>query len=389
MEVSTVSEQEIVNDSGIQSLSGFAYQIRVFVYYMTKMDSKSLIEFETIEDIAVNNTNVNTFLDKNSDSFRSVLKNISGYDAIQVKRTTIADSTKQKILFNWMILESINDNITNYILFTDDAYGNSDTLFDTTADVLYDTVIKSHKKADALISKVKTIYLDDFDGFSKLYMAIRNKYSFISEKDLDAKIMKAFTVLFHKEGVSDLIYALRIKELLQSIAGNIITTIDKKLPFVCTNKEFIKQVEEICMRIADGQYEPDYMSFRKAKRINLSDQCIATSREYRQLIACNLPEKRIEDHLVYQQYYENIKYRYLEDNKLGFVENIENTTYENFCSVKEAIAQSGDDIPINRLNKTKEKDNYYASKNQTRYGSCIHLTKDITDENLKISWEDE
>lgn len=384
-----MSEAEIINDSGIQSLSGFAYQIRVFVYYMAKMESKSQIEFETIEDIAINNTNIDTFFDKNSDCFRSVLKNTSGYNAIQVKRTAISDSTKQKILFNWLILESTNDNIMNYILFTDDSYGNTDTVFDTSSEILYETVIQSNKKADALISIVKKIYSGDFERFNKAYMTIKSKYTFVSEKDLDSAIMTTFKDLFHKEGVSDLIYSLRIKELLQSVTGNIIATIDKKLPYVCTYKEFIKLVEEICKSVTDGKYEPDYMAFKKVRKINLADQDIAKSREYRQLIACNLTDKRIEEHLVYQQYYENIKYRYLEDNKLSFVENIENTTYENFCCVKDDFEQGGNDCPINRLNKTKEKDNYYAPKNQTRYGSCIHLTKDITDEDLKISWEDE
>jgi len=46
--VLTLSEVETINDSGIQSLSGFAYQIRVFIYYMAQMENGASIEFETM-----------------------------------------------------------------------------------------------------------------------------------------------------------------------------------------------------------------------------------------------------------------------------------------------------------------------------------------------------
>ena len=39
--------------SGISSLSGFSYQIRVFVLYMLQMSEGETIEFETWDDVAV------------------------------------------------------------------------------------------------------------------------------------------------------------------------------------------------------------------------------------------------------------------------------------------------------------------------------------------------
>ncbi|MEM5643090.1 hypothetical protein AAHB52_20905 [Bacillus toyonensis] len=59
-------KQDKSNDeSGIKSLSGFAYQIRVFVYYMSKMiGSNQQIEFETLEDVVVNNTKVHVSMDE-------------------------------------------------------------------------------------------------------------------------------------------------------------------------------------------------------------------------------------------------------------------------------------------------------------------------------------
>lgn len=376
------------NDSGIQSLSGFAYQIRVFVYYMSKMTSKMQIEFETLEDVVVKNPNAN-ILDQNSIEFRSLLKQENGYDVIQVKRTSIDNDSRQKILYNWMLLEEKNINVSSYILFTDDSYKNPDIIFEITPDELFLIVTESKKKANSLVSKVKSTYGTDFDKFKIAYKKVKDNYSFISETNLDANIMNGFAIIFRREGVSDLIYALRIKELIQTITYEILSAIDKKSSYICTYKIMMQKAEDICDRIKDNYYEPDYTIFRKTNSINLADQIVANSREYKQLFSCNLSAKRIEEHLIYHQYYRSIRYRYLEDNKLNFVDNIEKTTYDNFCDVKEYLTENNTDTPYNRLDCTKNKQNYYAPKNQTRYGSCIHLTTDSIDNNSKISWEDE
>lgn len=47
---------------GINSLSGFAYQIRVFVLYMLTMEKDMQTEFETLEDVALNNLSPNTIV---------------------------------------------------------------------------------------------------------------------------------------------------------------------------------------------------------------------------------------------------------------------------------------------------------------------------------------
>lgn len=377
------------DDSGIKSLSGFAYQIRVFIYYMSKMSESSQIEFETLEDVVVNNTNINNFIDMKSDSFRSLYKNTNGYYAIQVKRTKISNSTKNKLLFNWLLLESKNTNIIKYILYTEDEYGNTGEIFDSSHEDLYKEVINSKKKSNALISKVKSVYENKTEEFKKAYEKIRNNYEFVPEKNLDKKILDGFATHFRRSVVSDLKYALRVKELIRDITGEIISAVDKRQSYVCNYKQMGQKIEYICECVKDDHYDPDYISFKKARRINLSDQSILQSREYLQLVKCTLPEKRIEEHLIYQQYYESIRYRLLEDNKLRLVENIETTTYDNFCSVKEELEIEEEDLPLKRLTKTKAMQNYYAPKNQTRYGSCIYLTKDDVEDDIKISWEDD
>ena len=43
----------IPDQSGINSLGGFAYQIRLFVYYMLSMEENMSIGFEIVDDISI------------------------------------------------------------------------------------------------------------------------------------------------------------------------------------------------------------------------------------------------------------------------------------------------------------------------------------------------
>lgn len=356
---------------------------------MSKMSLSSQIEFETLEDVVVNNTNINNFIDRKSDNFRSLYKSTNGYYAIQVKRTKISKSSRNKLLFNWLLLESKNINISKYILYTEAEYGNKGKIFDSSYEDLYKEVVNSEKKSNALISRVKSVYENKAEKFKEAYEKIRDNYEFISEKNLDSKILDGFAGHFRRNAVSDFTFALRIKELIRDITGEIIFAVDNRKSYVCSYNQMLQKIEYICDCVKDGHYDPDYISFKKARRINLSNQSILQSREYLQLVRCKLPEKRIEEHLIYQQYYESIRDRLLEDNKLKLVENIETTTYDNFCSVKEELEIDENDLPLKRLSKTKAMQNFYAPKNQTRYGSCIYLTKDDVEDDIKISWEDD
>ena len=42
-----------MNNSGIFSLSGFAYQIKVFIYYLSMLEDGYTIGYETYDDIAL------------------------------------------------------------------------------------------------------------------------------------------------------------------------------------------------------------------------------------------------------------------------------------------------------------------------------------------------
>lgn len=48
-----------------------------------------------------------------------------------------------------------------------------------------------------------------------------------------------------------------------------------------------------------------------------------------------------------------------------------------------------EDTPDNRLIETKLKSNSRAVDEQIRYGVCINLTSEDTDESIQISWKDD
>lgn len=120
----------IPDESGINSLGGFAYQIKVFVSYMLSMDEGMQAEFETVDDIAISKM-TSDIIDDNEDKFRNLIVSANGIKAIQVKRTSITEKVAKQVLFNWMLLEKSGKTITNYILFTDKSYKNIMVLLNT------------------------------------------------------------------------------------------------------------------------------------------------------------------------------------------------------------------------------------------------------------------
>lgn len=181
----------VQDNSGINSLSGFSFQIRAFVYYMFMLEEGMQIEFETIDDVNIKKIKANE-IDSHDEKFRSKIIGKGSNIAIQVKRTNLAESVVQKILLNWILLESSENVISKYILFTDNVYKNMDILFNKTAAEQFDLIIKSNKDSKAVITKVKKIYKDKFAEFEKIYNSIKEKYEFNSLEDINGKIEEGY-----------------------------------------------------------------------------------------------------------------------------------------------------------------------------------------------------
>ena len=373
--------------SGIYSLGGFAYQIKVFVKYMLLMEEGMQAGFETLDDVTVGKLSPET-IDDNEDKFCNVIASATEIQAIQVKRTTIDEETSKKILLNWILLEGGGKGVTKYILFTDSKYGNSDIIFDTSADDLYTEVVSTTKTNRATIGKIKSKYKNDKDGFLEIYNQIKEKYEFISVSDIDEEIDNECKLLFRKAGINLVTYYGRVRELLQHITYEIIQNVNRKMDYQIGFEEMMSCIEEICNRFTDEHRYPVYAEFKKINPIDISDLQVSASREYKQLVACKLPLKMIETHLQYGTYYQNVCFGYKELNKIDRIRDIEETTYNNFEMAKIMLQSEGKDLPLNRLDATKNRPNSHAESDQIKYGSGIYLTREEEDEH-KISWEDE
>lgn len=157
--------------SGINSLGGFAYQIKVFVLYMLSMDENMQAGFETVDDVSIKKITPET-VDDNEDKFKNLIVSSKGTKVIQVKRTAITEIVAKQVLYNWILLEGSNKGITDYILFTDGSYENNDIVFSVSAEELYLEVLNTKKTQKATIAKVKKKYEKDKQGFIDVYIMV-------------------------------------------------------------------------------------------------------------------------------------------------------------------------------------------------------------------------
>lgn len=380
-----------MNNSGIASLAGYAYQIKVFIYYLTTLQEDYTIDYETYDDIALKKSDKEKDKQENKlHTYNGLLNSPSGITALQVKHKHLSGEDYEKVLFNWILLENNSLNIEKYILCVDKKYQNIDDVFPDNLKPLYDKIIASKKTNAALIKKVKNIINGDYTLFCSLCDEIKNKYIFREISDIDAEISEGYKSIFNHGGVMDDIYQLRIKELVQKIEYEIFKSVTENNSYSCDYHKFKHIIEEINACIRDDFYlPPSFNDFKKASKLDITNTDIIKSREYLQLSKCSLPENLIKEHLIFEEYYNSYKLRNLENIKTNVIQDIENTTHYNFEMTKLILSTQGHDIPLNRLNETLSKDNSYTSNDQIRWGSAIHLTKADTEKNLLISWEDD
>lgn len=377
----------VTDKSGIYSLGGFAYQIKVFVCYALILEEDMQAGFETLEDVTIRKL-VPENIDENEDKFRSLFVSPSGISAIQVKRTAVDKSTAKQILLNWILLEGTKSDIVEYVLFTDQSYNNGDIIFNITVDELFAEVVATKLTTKSTIGKVKKIFKKNKEAFIEVYNKIRSKYKFIASVDIDREINDRCRLLFKRGGINPVVYQKRIDALLQHITFEIMKQINMKKSYLLSYNEMIACTEDICNRYTDTYIYPVYSEFKKLNKVDFKDLHLVNSREYKQLVACELPEKIIEMHMHYRDYYQNIRFGYIDTGKIERIRDIEETTFENYETVKFTLQKAGQDKPFRRLEETKSRPNSHAASDQIRYGSGIYLTRSEEEEN-QISWEDE
>ena len=381
--------QDNLDSSGIFSLSCFAFQIRVLAYFSSKLTPNEQIEFETIDDVAINKKNEHLSIDQNSTSFSNLVSRGSVYDSIQVKRTGITNSVKVKILYNWFITEIIHGSkIDKYILITESENILVDGLFSITENKMYKQIIESEKKSSSLITKLKKMIENDYPSFEKAYNSVKRKYKNQQIQNIDDLILNSFKTVFRFSAINESTYKLRVREYVNQITYEIINAILSKKPYQLSYSAFEKIVENKCSNIQDEKSEIDYSVFKKVNRHGLIDTNISNTREYRQLAACGLPEKSIETYLMQNEYYKASRLSFMSTNRADCVRNIEETAFENFEIIKEDLHIRDVDTPYNRMYGTTNRDNLYTKSNQIRIGSCIYLTNESTPSDYLITWDD-
>lgn len=374
-----------VNTAGINSLRGFSYQIKVFVWSLAKIKSGEQVEYETIDDVNIQTISPSNFDDKCAGVINSI-NNKKKNRAIQVKRTTIDSETAKKVLFNWLLLEARGD-ILEYQLFTDSFYGNGDIIFNQDMNILFDEIKQSKARSNALVAQVKSVYGTDKEKFEIAIKKIKKNHKFVSIDNIDNELLNAFTDIFVRDGVVDSIYELRIIELINFVIKGVFSSIEKREPFICDYLTFRREAESICERIRNEKIDINYACYTKANPICIKD--FIETREYIQLMYCNLSEKNIQTHLGYRQYYQQYRIMNLGNGRADLLEDIELTSVENFIMVKDTLQHEGRDVPINRLNETKRMENSYSSSTQIKNGVLVYLTKKDMEPERQISWKDE
>ena len=206
-----------MNNSGIYSLAGFAYQIKVFVYYLTQLQDNCALGFETYDDVALQRTDDSVMQEGKLHTYNGIFNLPSGITALQVKRTALSSDDYEKVLFNWIILNNSSSNVEKFVLLVDKSYGNSDSVFPTNFRSLYNKIVNSSSNRNALITQVKEIINNDYKLFTQLCKSIKKRYSFKEIDDIDNEIFESYKPIFHHGGVKEVTYKLRIRDLAEKI----------------------------------------------------------------------------------------------------------------------------------------------------------------------------
>ena len=373
--------------AGLNSLSGFSFQIKVFILMMTQLKEGQRVEFETLDDVVVKNLSQNEKIDD------SCIKTCTGNDgkivAFQVKQTRVTDSVARKILHNWLIALNINRSIDRFELILDGGYSCTSKVFSNTAEEEFRKIRESNSDGNALITRVKNIYYDRLENFTKDFNYICSHISIENVKDINGLIAEKLCVPFHS-AMTDSVkphFGLRIWEFCNRVCCRIIESAEKRIPFVCEYGEYLQLCEEICKDISEEEYRPDYDSFKQVWVSDRIEEEVKESREYRQLSYCKIGHSRLVEHLRWELYYKNIRQQYLTDAKKERIKKTEDIAYRNYEDVLIGLQVDNQDNPPKRLLKTKEKPISTLTDEYSRWGAYIFLTRD--DAEQQISWKDE
>lgn len=378
-----------MDNYGISSLQGFAYQIKVFVLKLADLGDEDSLGYEFLDDIGKFNSDNKEEIENSLQNATTKFNIGNDISVCQVKHTKMQKKDYERVFLNWIVMYEKCPNINKYELIVDETYGNKDIVKDLDLNELYNKINSSKGANLNLYVKVKNIIKKNYNLFVQIFNDIKSKYSFKQIKDIDANIYDKYKSLFHHGGVYDSTYIQRLEELINKIQTNILRSVNKRETYLCSYKQYKHIVDDICRGVTDQEYALNYSDFKKNSHIDLHNTSIVDSREYKQLLKCDLGESFIKENLIYEQYYRQFQIKKLENMRANEIDTLEGVTYRNFYLTKLKLMKNNDDSPFNRYRETTSSENSYAPNEQVRYGSAIFLTGDEISDDKQISWEDE
>jgi hypothetical protein len=364
-----------INDAGLNSLSGFSYQIKVFIFRLTQLKFGQRVEFETLDDVAVTSL---PSKDSVTDScLKWSIEQNSSVEVFQVKQTDVTEAVGRQVLYNWLLAYNEKPEITVFALYIANGYSLKAKTFTNGATKEYQIIIKSDKAPTALVTRVKQLYKDDFGKFERDYQTICSKFKSTVLDDIDGLIAKQLAAPFHATApdIGETYFEKRIEELFTRICSRIMDSAGRRIPYVCVQGEYMQLCEEICNKISPSCYLPDYEAFKQVFTQSELSEEIASSREYRQLNFCKLTNPDILEHLRWEQYYQSIRQHFLSDAKKEVILKTETIAHQNHKDVVLELQADENDTPIRRLLKTKAQSISTLNDEFSRWGTYIYLTQ--------------
>ncbi len=361
-----------MNNPGIVALSGFAFQIKVFIYYLSQLKDNESVNYEILEDVSVTPSNISDI---------DTMVHVHNVRAIQVKKANLTKDSMGKILKNWLILE-YTEPVSEYCLFLDGTMPCE--LFDQSVidKVFKDIENGSEKRNDSLDNQLHQ-KINSKVEFEQQIIKLERKYK-LEQKNIDDKLIDAYSDFFSR-GYSETLFENRLLELHNRIASEILEKAYIRKSFSMNYIEFIGLIESIRENFKSDLSIPDYVSF---KNITTIPDGLKETRQFQQLKECSFSDDKIERQLIFYLYFDNFRLNNLENCSYNSIEGILETTFENFQDVKEDLIDEDNDTPKMRLTKTQEKPNSYAANEQIKKGSSIYLTKSDAGKR-QISWKDD
>lgn len=315
-----MNEVTQVSDAGLNSLSGFAFQMKIFVYLLVLAKSGEQVEFETLDDITVRDI---SSLSREDDFLKKSTVG-SEITVFQVKQTTVNLDTSRKVLYNWLLALNQDRSITKFCLYVDKNYPAQMSVFDHSGNAEFKRICNSNRAENSLIGRIKTLYKDREADFIQDFQHIKSSHELISI-DCDNELSHALAEVFHSEAnsVGSVYFEQRVKELIVRICANALECAGKRIPYICSKSEYMQICEEICKNISAERYNPSYTDFYQVYSKNDIDDEVTSSREYIQLTYCSLSQQQIREHLTWEQYYIGIRQHHLRDAKSSIIANAE------------------------------------------------------------------